>query len=145
MQYFAYRYRNKVLHNLDFVFASLGPSESKTVMRLAFGSNWKAVIRQLYDEKEDARTAAASLATMSLRHLVATISRECRETALSAIKTGDKAELVSSRLLDIVQRLGLISKKDIWHKAAVYDLIGALEARFGIELDNYRTARLLED
>src|SRR5450631_2863334 len=46
----AWRYRNEVMHRMDFIFSSLGASMSKKVLKANFGRKWKPFIRSYYDQ-----------------------------------------------------------------------------------------------
>ena len=63
----AWRYRNKVLHRMDFIFSSLGASMSKKVLKANFGRRWKSFIRSYYDQGIKVDEAAALSALMCVR------------------------------------------------------------------------------
>jgi hypothetical protein len=140
----AWRYRNKVLHRMDFIFSSLGASISKKVLKANFGRQWKPFIRSYYDQDIKPNEAAALSSLMCLRGVLTRISQDEKNLALHAIRTDNRANMTANRLRSVHAGIALYGT-DATAKAALYEIIGSLEGRDGAELDDYRTRQLLAD
>lgn len=142
----SWRYKNKVLHITDAVFSPLGPNRSKMVLRVGFwGTGWKKFVRNQYEKGEMPNETAASLVMMCMRNLVGkSLTPDQKAITLHAIKTGNNSDYSANHFIAILDGLRTIAN-DVTYKAAMYEVIGALEGRDGEELDNYRDGRLLDD
>jgi hypothetical protein len=140
----AWRYRNKVLHRMDFIFSSLGTSMSKKLLRANFGRNWKPFIRSYCDQGIKVDEAAALSSLMCVRGLLKKVSQDEKNLALHAIRTDNRANMTANRLRSVHAGISLYGT-DAVAKAALYEIIGCLEGRSDEDLDEYRTRHLLAD
>jgi hypothetical protein len=140
----AWRYRNKVLHRMDFIFSSLGASMSKKVLKANFGRKWKSFIRSYYDQGIKVDEAAALSSLMCVRGVLKRVSQDEKSLALHAIRTDNRANMTANRLRSVHAGISLYGTDTI-AKAAIYEIIGTLEGRNDEELDDYRTRHLLAD
>lgn len=143
--YRRYRFRNRVLSILEFIFRDLGPRNASKVFKLAFPT-WKTLIGSYYEEYHDKPAeAAAMLALMSLRHLVWAISDDHRSLALYAMKTNNSENVTANNLRNIIGMIRIVGKNEVIYKSAMFEVAGALQGMSAEELDAYRTRGLLNE
>lgn len=141
----AWRYRRRVLHLIDGMVATLGPSKSKLILAVGFsGGAWKKMLNFMYEDGLPETEAATSALMVSLRYMVAAVAPDQRSIALYAIKTGNRSDATANHLLSILDGIRRVGPEAVF-RGALHETIGALEGRSGEELDSYRSARLLDD
>lgn len=141
----AWRYKNKVLHVADAMVSCLGPNKAKMFLRVGFwGTGWKSAVRINYEKGISPVETAVHVITASLRGVIAnTLTPDQRAMTLFAIKSGNKSDPTANHLMDILEGVRRIAD-DLVFRAAIFEVIGALEGHSGDGLNSYRDARLLE-
>lgn len=143
--YGRYRYRNKVRLQIELILQRLNYITSRMILHAAFGYRWRRALNALAEADTDPPAAAATATIFAIEKIIREMSPDRREITLFAIKAGNSSNNEANNFIAMIDGIWAVHPNEVMRKHAIYTVIGALEGRFGDDLQNYRIDRLVYD